>query len=192
VEATRTRGPRAGEAAPMRTPLLVLVGGPIASGKSTLAQELRRRLRESGTSAAALDVDLAYELLEERGHSPGEPELWLRAYRLAGRIAACLFAEGVEVVVVEAGFLAAADAETVIAAAGRTAVRRISLRTSLETALARVQLDDDRGISRDPQFLARHYEALAPALVHRPSDELVLDTETMSPEEAARRVAARL
>lgn len=164
--------------------LLVLVAGPIASGKSTLARAVARRLREQGTPAAAVDVDLVYELLEERGSSAGEPEAWRRAHRLGGRIVAALFAEGVEVAVAEGDFLDEDTERDFLAAARPAHVRKIVLRASLETALGRVLVDDDRGISRDRAFLARHYEEIGAALTRRPAAELLLDTDEMSLEEA--------
>jgi Adenylylsulphate kinase len=79
---------RQGEDEAALTGSLVLVGGPIASGKSTLARAVARRLRDGGTSAGVVDVDQVYEMLEERGHSPGKTELWHKAHRLAGRMRA--------------------------------------------------------------------------------------------------------
>lgn len=180
MEAASSRGARQSETDVSR--LLVLVGGPIASGKSTVSRGSAERLHAMGVAAAAIDVDLVYELLETRGRSPGDPAVWLRAHRLAGSMAAALFAEGVEVVLVEGDVLGEAACAALLANAEAHEVRRITLRTSLEAALERVLLDDDRGISRDPAFLARHYEHAA-ATEHRPHDELVLDTDKLTIEE---------
>jgi adenylylsulfate kinase-like enzyme len=190
VEAARARGPRAGEAHLKR--LLVLVGGPIASGKSTVSRAVALRLREIGSPAAAVDVDLVYELLETRGHSPGDPEVWQRAHRLAGRIAAALFAEGVEIVLVEGDVHAPAAREALLATAGAGDVLTITLAASLETALRRVRMDDDRGISRDPTLLARHYETVGPTLLQRPREELLLDTDALQVADIVERVVAQL
>jgi predicted kinase len=181
MEAASARGARQSETD--LSGLLLLVGGPIASGKSTVSHATAERLRATGVAAAAVDVDLVYELLEPRGHSPGDPAVWQRAHRLAGRLAAALFAEGVAVVIAEGDVLDEAAATSLLANAEALEVRRVTLRTSLETALERVLLDDDRGISRDPAFLARHYEQVAPALKRRPHDELVLDTDQLTIDE---------
>ena len=170
----------------------MLVSGPIASGKSTLSRAVADRLRRTGTPAAAVDVDLVYELLEERGHSPGEPELWRKAHRLAGRIAAALFEEGVEVVLVEGDFLSGENDAELLASARPESVRRIVLRCSLETASARVELDDDRGISRNRNFLTGHYEQIAPLLASRRGNEFVIDTDELPVGVAAKRAAASL
>jgi Ni2+-binding GTPase involved in maturation of urease and hydrogenase len=37
-------------------PRLIIINGPIASGKSTLAMELCRQFRDSGRSAAVIDL----------------------------------------------------------------------------------------------------------------------------------------
>jgi hypothetical protein len=190
VEAAGARRPRAGETSLKR--LLVLVGGPIASGKSTVSRAVAQRLRQIGRPAAAVDVDLVYEFFEVRGHSPGASEVWQRAHRLAGRIADALFAEGVELVLVEGDVLTPGACAELLAAARPDGVRRITLVASLATALERVRLDDDRGISRDAAFLTRHYEEIGLALERRPREELVLDTDSLSADEVAERVAAWL
>jgi hypothetical protein len=172
--------------------VVVLIGGPIASGKSTLARGAAHRLREAGTFAAAVDIDLVYELLEERGRSPGEPEVWRKAHRLAGRITDALFEEGVEAVFVEGDFLTGDADEELLATARPERIRRVCLRSSLATAAVRVELDDDRGISRDQRFLARHYEEIAPVLALRPTDELVICTDELTVDETSDRVAAWL
>jgi adenylylsulfate kinase-like enzyme len=188
VEAADARGP---DAAALKE-LLVLVSGPIASGKSTLSRAVVRVLRDAGISAAAVDVDVVYELLEERGYSPGRAEMWSRARRVAGRLAGALFAEGVDVVLVEGGFLAAEEQSELLAEVQPDRVRRILLHTSLETALARVRLDADRGVSRDPVFLAQHYGQIGPAAAPRLPGELVFHTDSLSVEDGARRIVAWL
>lgn len=179
---------RQGEDEAALTGSLVLVGGPIASGKSTLARAVARRLRDGGTSAGVVDVDQVYEMLEERGHSPGKTELWHKAHRLAGRIAAGLLAEGTETVLVEGDFLGEDTNAELLQIVRPTSVRRITLITSIETARARVESDPDRGISRDARFLAKHYEEISATLAQRPRDELVIDTERLTVEQAAARV----
>ena len=78
--------------------MIVVVTGPIASGKSTLVRALADELRRAGPTAATLDRDEVYELLEERGATAGDPESWQRANRLTAAFAAALVADGVDVV----------------------------------------------------------------------------------------------
>jgi hypothetical protein len=64
-----------------------------------------------------------------------------------------------------------------------SADRYVTLTIELEEALRRVRLDPTRRLSKDPVFLRRHYG--------ESHDErgLVLDTSTISVEDAARAVA---
>ena len=166
--------------------LLLVVGGPIASGKTTLSRAVARLLAERGVASGVVDVDAVYEMLEERGRSPGVPHVWDRARRVAGAIAAALFADGIPVVVVEGDFSKERDRRAIVAASGADAVRFVSLQASLETALVRVQVDPDRLLSKEPRFLAERYAALEPA----PAQDLLLDTESLSPATAAEAVLA--
>jgi uridine kinase len=49
----------------MSGPCLLVISGPIASGKSTAAQLLARRSRGSGRPATAVDLDCLYLMLED-------------------------------------------------------------------------------------------------------------------------------
>ena len=87
--------------------LIVVIGGPIASGKSSLGRATAARLQEvSAAEVAAIDLDLIYEMLDPRarsGRSKSDERLWSQARRLAGRLAAALLAEG-RYVVAEGNF----------------------------------------------------------------------------------------
>lgn len=153
--------------------MIVVVTGPIASGKTTLVQALARELRTSGRTAATLDRDEVYELLEERGKTAGNPETWRRANRLTTAFAQALAAE-VDVVLVETD-------EAIDGAL------HVTLTTPLEVALERVQLDPTRGLSRDPTVLRSHYDVYA-----TPSAELTIDTSQTTLAETVRVVAFEL
>lgn len=79
---------------------VVLISGPIASGKSTLGRALAARLRESeGGQAAVIDLDLIYEMLDPEKRPKTNAAIWSAARRAAGRLADGLLAEGGSVVV---------------------------------------------------------------------------------------------
>ncbi len=44
--------------------MLLVVTGPMASGKSTLARAVACELERRGAKAAAVDLDLVYEMLD--------------------------------------------------------------------------------------------------------------------------------
>jgi hypothetical protein len=72
---------------------------------------------------------------------------------------------------------------------GDAALRFVTLRVDLTTALLRVEQDPTRGVSRDETFLTRHYEELAETLRERPEHDLCLDTGAVTIEQAAEAVA---
>jgi energy-coupling factor transporter ATP-binding protein EcfA2 len=186
VDHPRPRGTRPGEVA-LSVRELVVVTGSIASGKSTLCREAARLLTAHGRPAAVVDVDVVYEMLEERGHTAGTPAVWQQARRLALAFAAALFADGLEVVMVECEPLTAAELDDLgnrLSCSGR----QIVLRASLETALRRVRDDPMRGVSRDPTFLARHYAARD---VEAPPVGFVLETDETAAGELAELVATQ-
>ncbi len=177
--------PRPRRPLPHETEVIVLVGGPIASGKTTVSHAAASELRSRGFSAAVVDVDVVYEMLEPRGRSPGKPVLWSRARRLAGAIARQLTDDGTDVVLVEGGFLDPMERAEI----GATA-KLVILRAAFETALRRVGGDHTRGISRDESFLRQHYEETIQLFAGLPGDALVLDTTDVAPAEMAREIAA--
>ena len=167
--------------------MLIVLSGPIASGKSTLARALALELGLRGRSAAAVDLDLLYEMLAHEGARKDDEQTWQRARRAAATLANALLEDGVDVVIVEGDFLTASKRHGFVERLGATvAPRFVTLQVSFDEAVARVESDPTRTFSRDLGFLRRHYEDAGSAL--RP--DLVLDTESASAEEAARTVAA--
>ena len=169
--------------------MLVVVTGQIASGKSTVACGVTRELQRDGTSAAVVDLDVIYEMLDPARGPKVNQAKWTHARQLAAQIAGVLLAEGV-LVVVEGEFLTSEQrAEFTNALPPVTALRFVTLRVPFEVALERANADPSRGLSRDPTFLASHYESTAEAIRSIPSSDLTLDTSAVGVEEAARQVA---
>jgi predicted kinase len=173
--------------------VLILIGGPIASGKSTLARAVALRLVASGRAAAAIDLDLVYEMLDP-GPTRGpkaDPATWTAARRAAGSLADALLADGCAVVV-EGDLLTGTERGELL-----ERVRRpvepvcVTLRAPVEAALERVAADPTRTGSKDPVFLRSHYDDLAPVLAERPAGDLVLDTAAIGVDAAAAAVVER-
>ena len=138
---------------------VVVVSGPIASGKSTFARALSARLEETcGAGVAVVDLDLVYEMLDPARRRKDNAHLWSLARRISGRLAAALLAEG-RCVVVE-GDLATdvALGEFEDELPDEVTVRLVMLEVDFENALARAREDPSRGLSRDKRFLASHYD----------------------------------
>jgi hypothetical protein len=158
---------------------VVVVSGPIASGKSSLARELAIRLEEScGIGVAVVDLDLVYEMLDPAGRPKDDGRLWSLARRISGRLAAAFLTEG-RCVVVE-GDLATDEAlgELEGELPGEVAVWLVLLGVDLETALARARADPTRGLSKDRRFLSSHYDGFTAEWSGR--EVLRLETGTAS------------
>ncbi|SDR80838.1 Adenylylsulfate kinase [Friedmanniella luteola] len=153
---------------------VVLLTGPIAAGKSTVAARLTERLVAAGRSVACTDHDDVARL----GHVPGglTEEHWDRAHVTQGVLVGALLAEPFDVVVVHGPVYSPEETAAVLAHVPPGAgVRRVLLTCPLGTAGDRVTGDPERGVSRELDFLRRTHErfwALRPGIVA----DLVVDT----------------
>jgi chloramphenicol 3-O-phosphotransferase len=169
--------------------MLVVVSGPIASGKSSLARAVACEFGERGLKAAAVDLDLIYEMLDPAHAAKTDLARWAQARRISARLATALLAEDVAVVV-EGEFLTPAERTDFIdALSPGVEARFVTLSTPFDVALERATTDETRGLSRDPAFLRDHYAATAQALRDVPPADLVVDTGATAIGESARTVA---
>ncbi len=170
--------------------MIVAICGPIASGKSTVARALARLFEERGVTAAAIDLDLVYEMLEQDAVVKANPATWSRARRTAAAMTNALLDDGVGVVVVEGDLLTEEErAEFTTALRPAAAPVFVTLHVPVDVALRRVREDPTRGVSRDPVFLRLHYDELDEAVRTRPATDLVIDTSSLGAAEAARTIA---
>ena len=169
--------------------LVLVIGGPIASGKSSLAVSVALALEERGLRAATIDLDLMYEVLEHTRTLKNDSVIWSRARRAAGALTKALLDDGSNIVIAEGDFLdERARTEFVSMLPDGIAPQFITLTVPLETAFVRVDQDPARGISRDRSFLARHYDDLTELLRRRPAGDLCLDTGKLTLEQATQSV----
>jgi shikimate kinase len=174
--------------------LVVVIAGPIASGKSSLSRATAARLEELAVAeVGVVDLDLIYEMLDPLGRS-GRPKsderLWSQARRVAGRLAGALLAEG-RYVVAEGNFAedrSLAQFERELPEGAR--LRLVMLEVDFEIALQRTKADASRGLSRNPVFLSAHHSAFSPQWRER--EVLQLDTGALSLAEATQAVVTWL
>jgi hypothetical protein len=171
--------------------LVVVVSGPVASGKSTLSRAVAARLPETeGVAGATIDLDLVYEMLDPHGAPKSDRVLWSAARRVAGRLATALLAEG-RPVVAEGDFAGEdALAEFVTELPHGVEPRLVLLDLDFPTAFERTSADPTRGLSRDRGFLAGNYREFTSGWDGR--DVLRLHTGRLTIEEAASAVLRRL
>jgi hypothetical protein len=162
----------------------ILISGPIASGKSTLARDVVARLSE-GQPAGLVELDLLRSMIVAARRP--EAEVWAIVRRLAATLASALESEGITTVVIEGsldrdGY--AADLDPDVPSGGQSLM--VVLRVSEASALARARRDPTRGLSRDPEFLAAHFEERQSVAV--PVGALEIDSDQVSASEAVQLV----
>ncbi|HEX5822896.1 MAG TPA: AAA family ATPase [Candidatus Limnocylindrales bacterium] len=169
--------------------MVIVITGPIASGKSTISRELARELERTHDRVAVIDLDVVHDGLVPGG-STSDDATWELARHAAATQANAFLAEGVAVVIAEGSFNTPGDRSAFVERLDPcVAPLVVTLRVSYEEALRRAQGDPTRGVSRDPAFLGRHFAAHE-ALTAGPATDIVIDTEAMSATSAAAAIAS--
>jgi len=171
---------------------LVVVNGPIASGKSTTAAALAAAATDLGRTAAVVDVDDVAEAVSAPG--AGASGLWLSAHHAHGALVARWLRTPLDVVVAVGPFHSPAERAALLdeLPPGTTA-HWVLLDTPVETTLERARADPTRGLSREEAFhRERHerYRRLLRAGAEGPVQ--VFDTSTTSTEEVVTAVVHAL
>ena len=168
---------------------MIVLCGPIASGKSSLAISVACAFREQAFGAATIDLDVIYEMLSDPHAAKTDGTVWTQARKTAGALTKALLQDGVHIVIAEGDFLdEPARCEFLSTLPNNVSIRFVTLSVPLATALLRVGQDPTRGISRDRAFLTQHYATLSEAMRHRPVADLCLDTSAVTLEEATQSV----
>ncbi len=169
--------------------VVIVITGPIASGKSTVAKALARELDLIEVRVAVIDLDLIHDQLITNGLA-SDDSTWSRARLETARMANALQEEGVAVVIAEGSFNLASDramlAQHLRPSPGPVYV---TLQVSFEEALRRARGDPTRGRSQDPSFLGSHFAARRDVLAAVPATDIMIDTERTTPNVAAKTIA---
>ncbi len=137
-----------------------------------------------GARAAVVDLDLVYEMFDPRRGPKNDDDLWDKARRVAGQLAAALLVEA-RYVIAEGDFSGEQGLNAFLAELPRAAeVRLVLLGVDLGTALKRTAADPSRGTSTDATFLAKHYSDFQAGWDGR--DVLQLDTTESTLDETTR------
>jgi adenylylsulfate kinase-like enzyme len=170
--------------------MLIVITGPIASGKSTVARAVARELEKGGIRVAVIDLDLVHDMVTTGGEPASSDATWAVARRAAATLANTLLEAGIAVVVAEGSFNTPGDRAAFAEHLDRSANPRfVTLRVSYEEALRRAQDDPTRGKSRDPAFLRPYFASVDEALAATPATDLVIDTERTPATDAAAAIA---
>ena len=129
----------------------MVISGPIASGKSTAASVLAGRFRTSGRSAATLDLDLFYLMLEDT-LPMADPRLWRMARRAAAALVDQFVRDGIELTIVEGTFWTQTErAEFSDCLTVAVQPVYVTLRVSVDEAQRRVTADPQPPFFENPR-----------------------------------------
>lgn len=169
--------------------LLTLVG-PIASGKSTVADLLAQRYSDRGNTAVVVDVDDVAVMV--RGAGAAATGLWPAAHRAHGALVAGWLATEVDLVVAVGPIYDAEEQRALGDALPRSVTPlRVLLDAPVETTWARAKDDPARGLSRDHDFHHRAHARFRELLPAIPAD-LVLAADALDATEIADAILAAL
>jgi cytidylate kinase len=172
-------------------PRLVLISGPIASGKTSVAFELAARVRREGRRAAAIDMDDLVEMVGGDDWSLVTQDHRLRASGCAGKLARELFDGGFGLIAVAGSTLMAYESdELLVHLASPVTVLRVLLRVNVDEAILRAQADSTRVGTRDAEAVKALHSRIDWQKV--PASDLAIETDGRSIEEVADLIEQRL
>jgi hypothetical protein len=161
-------------------PVLVVIVGAIASGKSTLAAEVGRRLRERGEPVAVVGLDAVAEMA-----LPTQD--WSSIHEVHGQLVRAWLSTPVHTVVAEGPSTSADLDQLMRCVSGDVEVLTVVLTTPYATALKRALQEPDRGLSKDPVFLRADHDRFESSRRHLRCD-LTLDRAVADPPTLAEQV----
>lgn len=173
--------------------VLVVINGPIASGKNAVSTTLAGLLEREGRRAAVIDLDELWFMLDHQTPRSHDLEHWLETRRAAALLTDEFYASGRDSVIVNGPFFTEAE-RTGYLNHLRTAVTPlfVTLHVSFEESWSRAQGDPRRVSSKRRERLRERYaesERLMPPLL---ATDLIVDTDGRSPDQIAADILARL
>lgn len=191
IVSPKRRPDRAAKADETRT--LVVVNGPIASGKNAVSTALAGLIELGGRSAAVIDLDEIWLMLDHQMPRTHELAHWLAARRAAAVLTDEFHRSGRDAIIVNGPFFTEAERSGYLDHL-RTPVTPlfVTLRVSFEEAWRRAQGDPRRVASRDREWLRDRHRASEQLMPPLSASDLIIDTEAHSPSEAATEILATL
>ena len=170
---------------------LILIGGPIASGKTVAARGLAARLRSLGQDVAAIDMDEMIAIVAGEDWSLITASDRQKACRLTSRVVQGLFDEGVGTVAIAGSTLSPYEwNEVATHLAPAPTVTRVLLRVSVEESIRRAQIDPARTSTPEPGYVEKLAAAIDWARV--PTPDIDLQTDAMTIDEVLASISSVL
>jgi hypothetical protein len=168
----------------------VILTGPIAAGKNTVADRLTQRLTRRGHTVVVADVDDVAAMVGAPG--AGEAGLWFAAHEAHGALVGQWLRSTVDYVVAVGPFYTAAEqAALTRALPDNVDPLWIVIDAPVSVTLPRAQGDPRRGLSRDPAFHHRAHARFRNLLPITPVD-LTFNSEELDAEQIATAIADAL
>lgn len=169
---------------------LVVVTGPIAVGKNTVADALALMMTARGHSAVVADVDDVAAMVAEPGAA--ESGLWFAAHAVHGTIVGQWMRSAVDYVVAVGPIYSTAEQDALV----RHLPQDVSslwvvIDAPVAVTLARARADHGRGRSREVEFhnaAHRRFRELLPGI----RADIVLDSSALSTQQMVTSIAERL
>ena len=165
--------------------VLVVVAGPQASGKSTLAAALGAQLREDGETVALIELDQIAAMA-----LPTLPS-WEAAHQIFESVTGMWARAGLTCVIAEGSGTQDEISRLLSQAPPNAATITVVTTTPFEVAFDRAQADPTRGISKDRAFLSGVYEHWSDEITQIDAD-VVIDTNAVPVTEAIERIRVAL
>jgi hypothetical protein len=171
-------------------PQLVILTGPIAAGKNTVADGLTQRLTGRGHTVVVADVDEVAAMVGTPG--AGAAGLWFAAHEAHGALVGQWLRSNVDYVVAVGPFWTAQERAALI----RTRPDGVEtlwvvIDAPVSVTLPRAQADPGRVVSRDPGFHHRAHERFRKLLPTIPAGPR-FDSEELRAEQIAAAIADTL
>jgi len=164
-------------------PLLVILTGPIAAGKNTVANKLTERLTGHGRTVVVADVDDVAATVGPPG--AGKAGLWFAAHEAHGALVGQWMRSNVDYVVAVGLFHTAEERAALIRTLPDDASALwVVIDAPVSVTFARAQVDPGRELSRDPQFHHRAHRRFRELLPTIPAD-MTFDSEALDAEQIA-------
>jgi thymidylate kinase len=171
-------------------PQLIILTGPIAAGKNTVAECLARVLTARGSTVVVADVDDVAAMVGRPGAAAAG--LWFAAHEGHGALVGQWMRSAVDYVVVVGPIYSPEEQTALTSRLPDGAPKQwIVIDAPVEVTFARAQADPGRGLSREPEFhrtAHRRFRELLPSI---PADR-VFDSELLTAEQIANSVAEGL
>lgn len=169
---------------------LVVLTGPIASGKSTIAARLATRLLEAGQSGAVVDLDDVADCLYQPPEGAGQA--WVRARWAHDHLVSAFRRSGVDVVIAHGSLFYERERMPTPDGVSDKGALRVLLTVPFEVARGRVTADPTRALSRDPDFLRATHQAFARRRPTLPRFDHEFDTSRTDVEDVVTTLAGAL